>query len=86
MFFVYILYSKKSNSFYKGQTCDLDDRLRRHNAGYEKATAKGTPWELVWYITKKTRSEAVILERKLKNLSHSRIERFVEKYKDSSSQ
>ena len=34
----------------------------------------------VWYCTKPTRQEAMLLEQKLKNLSRSRLEGFVKKY------
>ncbi|MGC9472074.1 MAG: GIY-YIG nuclease family protein [Bacteroidales bacterium] len=40
---VYILYSPSADSFYKGQTADLKDRICRHNYGYEKATLHGRP-------------------------------------------
>ncbi|WP_350218807.1 GIY-YIG nuclease family protein [Ekhidna sp.] len=41
MYFVYILYSKSCDKYYKGQTIHLDNRLKRHNAGYEKGTSLG---------------------------------------------
>ncbi|MEK6155051.1 GIY-YIG nuclease family protein [Flavobacteriaceae bacterium 3-367] len=37
MCYVYILYSHKNGRYYIGQTADLHDRLRRHNAGTERA-------------------------------------------------
>ena len=77
---VYILYSSSIDSFYKGQTSDIEDRLRRHNSGYEKATSKGVPWKIVWSTTKETRNEALQLERKLKNLSRERTIQFIRKY------
>jgi putative endonuclease len=76
-YFVYILYSERLNKFYKGQTSDLKDRLFRHNAGREKATKSGIPWKLVWFCTKNNRSEAVILEIKIKNLSTLRTKKFI---------
>ena len=82
MFFVYILFSEPPNRYYIGQTNDLWDRLDRHNSGYEKATGPYAPWELVCYIEKATRSEAVILERKLKNLNTEDLKKFIEKYKN----
>jgi len=72
MFYTYILYSKKLNSFYKGETGNITDRLNRHNSGYEKATQTGVPWILVWKGEKATKSEEKLLERKLKNLSVKR--------------
>ena len=48
MHFVYILYSKKLNRFYIGETFDVLVRIKRHNSDYydNKFTAKGKPWEL----------------------------------------
>jgi putative endonuclease len=79
-YFVYIIYSNSLDTFYKGQTKDLFDRLNRHNAGQEKATRYGTPWTLAWCTKKNSRAEAVILERKLKNLSRKRLIEFIRKY------
>ena len=78
--YVYILYSKSLKQFYKGQTNDLSDRLARHNAGYELATEPGRPWLLMWSVEKASRSEAVVLESKLKNLSADRLIKFMMKY------
>ena len=79
-YFVYILYSDSINKFYTGQTNDIDQRIKRHNSGAEKFTSKGVPWELVWCTSKDSRSEAIILERKLKNLKQARIVKFMLKY------
>ncbi len=81
-YFVYILYSKSIQKFYTGQTNDIDQRLKRHNDGRENFTSKGVPWELVWFTPKESRSEAIILERKLKNLKQLRILKFMQKYSD----
>ncbi len=80
--FVYILYSESIDCFYKGQTADICDRLIRHNKGYEKSTKRGIPWKLVWYTEEPDRSEATLLERKLKNLSRSKTIDFIRKNKD----
>lgn len=37
MFWVYILFSENANSFYKGQTSNLTERVSRHNNRMEKA-------------------------------------------------
>jgi putative endonuclease len=81
-YYVYILYSESIESYYKGQTNDLADRIQRHNHKHEKATQHGAPWTLVWSIKLNTRSEAVILEQKLKNLSKERLRTFMKKYKN----
>jgi len=58
------------------------DRLNLHNSGYEKSTQSGVPWILVWNGEKATKSEAKLLERKLKNLSVKRTIEFILKYKE----
>jgi putative endonuclease len=80
MFFVYILYSEVHLRFYIGQTNNIDDRLLRHNSGKEKSTAPYKPWELLCSIIKETRSEAMILEKKLKNLNSEDLRKFIVKY------
>ena len=78
--FVYILYSEKHDKFYVGQTNDIEARLRRHNSGNSKYTASYRPWKMVCSIEKESRSLAMQLEMKLKNLSKHRIRKFIEKY------
>ena len=80
MFYVYILYSKSSDKYYIGQTNNINKRLKYHNSGYVNFTSKYVPWELIGYIEKETRSEAVKLELKLKNLNRKRLEMFIAKY------
>ncbi|MEZ4936592.1 MAG: GIY-YIG nuclease family protein [Crocinitomicaceae bacterium] len=80
MYYTYVLYSPSLNTFYKGSTNDLESRLYRHNHGYEKFTKKGVPWELIWFTQKPTKSDAIKLEFKLKNLSHDRLKAFIIKF------
>jgi putative endonuclease len=65
-FSVYILWSDELNKFYVGSTNDLQDRLNRHNSGYERFTSKGLPWRLVHFIECNDRKEAYNLEMKIK--------------------
>ena len=81
MMVVYILYSPSFDRYYIGQTQDFQKRIERHNAGTETATSPYLPWQLVLTIEKQSRSEAFILERKLKNLSRERLLLFIKKYK-----
>jgi len=64
--FVYILYSDKRSRYYVGQTANIDNRLERHNLGFVPSTKSGTPWKLVLQIEVLSRSEAMILEKKIK--------------------
>ncbi len=77
---VYIIYSKTADSYYKGQTDNLSERIQRHNNGWEKATRNGAPWQLIWSIEKPDRASAMALEKKLKNLSRKRLLEFIAKY------
>ena len=71
-YYVYILYSDSFDKYYYGQTQDLRERLKRHNSGREKYTKSYVPWSLYAYKSFSTRGEAVILERKLKNLKSTK--------------
>jgi putative endonuclease len=77
---VYILYSAGRDIYYKGQTRDLAERLKRHNSGSEKSTRGGIPWQLVWSTEKPDRVTAMRLERKLKNYDRERTKEFIEKW------
>ncbi len=66
MYIVYILFSKSSLKYYTGQTDDLENRLQRHNSGLSLSTKSGKPWELIYQIQFSTRSEAMLLEKKIK--------------------
>ena len=82
MYYVYILWSENTKKYYCGYTSNLLDRLKRHNAGYERSTKYGVPWQLVWKTEKATSTEAIKLERMLKNLCQNRLKKFVNKYSD----
>lgn len=83
-YFVYILQSQVSFSFYKGHTDNLIRRVDEHNSGNVTYSKKFRPWSLVWYTTKSSKKEAFALERKLKNLSNERLIAFIKKYPPSS--
>jgi putative endonuclease len=80
MYFTYVLYSPKYNRFYIGQTANINNRLHYHNSGLVKSTKPYVSWDLVGFIEKPTRSDAAILERKLKNLNSTDLKKFVLKY------
>jgi putative endonuclease len=47
-YFLYILWSLSSSSFYIGISDDVENRLRQHNFGVLKSwTSRHRPWELV---------------------------------------
>ena len=63
---VYILYSEKNERYYVGQTANIIERLKRHNQGKVPSTVYGIPWEIVLQLKVENRSEALLLERKIK--------------------
>jgi putative endonuclease len=75
MFFVYILFSKSIQKYYVGSTHDLNDRIKRHNAGESNYTRKGAPWDLIHVIEMSTRAEAMQFEKRIKKRG---IKRFID--------
>ena len=63
MFYCYVLRSRKTGRRYVGSCEDLNERIRRHNAGDSKATKHGVPWVLVHSEGFATRAEANRRER-----------------------
>jgi len=68
MHYIYILQSEKfPEKFYTGQTDDLRNRLKTHNAGLSLATAPYTPWKLVSYHAFEDKRLALKFEKYLKS-------------------
>src|SRR6266850_5015013 len=63
MFYLYILRSGKTGWRHVGSCEDIDERLRRHNAGQSKVTRHGLPWTVLHAERFSTRVEAVRKER-----------------------
>jgi len=67
MYYCYILYSEKLDKYYIGYTGDLEGRLQRHNTSNHGFTSTGKPWEIKYFETFETKSEALKREIQLKN-------------------
>ena len=70
MFYIYIIYSTKSDKYYTGMTSDVVRRIEEHNdpSRENKYTVKHLPWELkLFFEVSDIRGEALIVERFLKN-------------------
>jgi len=48
MYKVYLLKSKVKNWFYVGMTANIDERIKRHNQGKERATKPYAPFTMVY--------------------------------------
>jgi len=76
-YWVYIIQSQSTGRFYCGYSSDPQRRLRQHNDP-EYQLSKTTkrfkgPWKLVHTMECADRSEAMILERKIKKRGISRF-------------
>jgi len=68
VFYTYVLDSKRRpGTRYTGQTSNLRRRLRQHNAGENRSTARHRPWKIKLYIAFETRGLARDFERYLKS-------------------
>jgi len=77
-YFTYILHSEKHGGYYVGSTQNIEERIKRHNAGKEHFTSMGIPWQLVYWEQFETRSEAYKREMAIKgNKSRAYIERLI---------
>lgn len=67
MYFVYILFSPKTNKYYIGSTDDLEARLRDHNSGATPSTKSAAPhWEIKYTEPLPDRSLALKREIEIK--------------------
>lgn len=58
MFYIYVVKSKKDSSIYIGYTDDLIRRMKEHNSGESKYTKNKRPYELIYYKSYKSKSNA----------------------------
>ena len=71
--FTYILYSKTADRHYTGSCDILEKRIKRHNEAQVPSTKYGVPWTLIWHQECDSRSEARILEKKIKKRGAARF-------------
>ena len=67
MYYVYVIQSKKGNQFYTGFTRDLENRIRKHNAGRVPSTKERDPFELVYYEACLNEQDGLAREKYLKS-------------------
>ena len=78
MFNVYAIESLSLKRIYIGHTKTIDERLRYHNLGYVKSTARGGPWNLIALEEVENKDEARWIERSLKKSKGNRM-KWIEK-------
>ncbi|MBF4517350.1 GIY-YIG nuclease family protein [Flavobacterium sp. ANB] len=80
MFYTYILYSITLNKYYTGSCENIEQRLQDHLNSRSKFTKVAKDWELKYFETFPTRSEACQRELQIKKMkSRKYIENLIEK-------
>ena len=68
MHYVYLLECQNDNSWYIGQTGNLDERVIRHNAGIgARTTSLKKNWKLIYYEAYLIKADAIGREKFLKS-------------------
>jgi len=70
MFYVYLIQSEKYETFYVGQTNNIDERMKYHNRGKCTYTRNKGPWKIISYKEYSTRSQTMIEEKRIKKLKN----------------
>ena len=73
MFYVYIIYSKQYDKYYKGFSLNPYKRLEQHNNKKSRYTSKFTPWDLVYLEKFNLKSEALKRKKSIKKYSKEQI-------------
>ena len=68
MYYVYIIFSKKADRYYVGESIDIQARLVSHRNGISRYTSIANDWELVHFEEFSTRGEAISRERAIKRM------------------
>ena len=77
MFYVYVLYSKILDVYYKGFSTNIQQRLEYHLNGKSLFTSQVKDWVLVYSKNYDTKKEALIEEKRLKKLNRTSIEKII---------
>lgn len=67
MYYTYVLESLKNKELYIGQSANLKQRVKDHNAGRSKHTKKNKPYKLIFYISFVNESDSKRFEKYLKS-------------------
>jgi putative endonuclease len=65
-FYVYIIKSRKDNTYYKGVSENYLQRLIAHNQGLSRYTKDKGPWDLIYVEEHPNKTAALSREKKLK--------------------
>ena len=71
--YVYIIYSKRLDIYYKGYSLNPKNRLLEHNSNFSAFTAHKGPWEIVYLEIFMIKSKALNREKSLKKYDHQQL-------------
>lgn len=84
MYYVYVIESESSGSWYIGYTTDAHARLEKHNQNGNISTSKRGPWKLIYYEAYLDKGDALGREKFLKSGSGWKfLKKQVRKYLES---
>ena len=74
MFTVYILFSEQLQKYYVGYSSkSAQERLKEHLYNHKGFTAKAKDWNIIYKLKMNSKSEALVLERKIKKRGAKRF-------------
>ena len=76
MYVVYLIQNEEANKIYIGVTANLKRRLDEHNSGGNKYTTGKGKWNLIYAEAYRSKEDAYLRERRLKNHGSGKIELF----------
>jgi putative endonuclease len=82
MFYVYVIYSKSADCYYKGFSENPIKRLHQHNQAESSYTSKFSDWELIHLELFQTKKEALIREKGLKKYSKIQMQELIKSPKN----
>ncbi len=82
MYFVYILYSESLDTYYIGETEDIEARIGQHNSGYyiRSFTSQVEDWELFLKNECKDRGHSRKIETHIKRMKNKKYVQDLKKY------
>ena len=72
MYYVYIIKSSKTDSYYIGSTKNVAERLKKHNRNQTRSTKHKGPWQLIYKETFDIKTSALKREKQIKGYKGGR--------------
>ena len=82
MHYVYIIYSSSKNSFYIGESMDIENRLTEHNSDLHKFsyTRKAKDWVIFYLLECENKAQAEKIEKHIKRMKSRKYYENLKKY------